>query len=423
VNPTQANVAGVLERLLPSALGRNFRWLFAASTAANLGDGVLLAAGPLLVASLTRDPFAISMAVFAQRLPWLLFGLIAGGVVDRVDRRKLVMVADGARALVLIGLIALLVTDHVSLPALYAAFFLLGTAETFVDNAASTLTVTVVPRANLGVANSRILGTAMVTNQMAGPPLGAALFTVTTWAAFGAHAVLLVLGVVLISRMRLPQREPRPVGIPMRSQIREGAVWLWRYPPVRTLALMITIFNVTYGAVFGLYVLYAQERLKLGDLGFGVLMSMIAVGAVLGSALYSRLERRFSYASLLRAGLILETVSHAALALTHSAFVAGLIMFLFGVHAAVWGTTSTTVRQLAVPDPMLGRVNSVYMLGSLGGIAIGTLIGGAMAAQFGLLSAFWFAFAGSLVALAFLWKPMAYVAHAAEVADPSPAAG
>ncbi|MGB3258677.1 MAG: MFS transporter [Ornithinimicrobium sp.] len=404
----------MLERLLPARLGRDFRWLFASSTSSNLGDGVLLTAGPLLVASVTRDPFAISMAVFAQRLPWLLFGLLAGGVVDRVDRRRLVMIADGVRAVVLLGVLALLLADQVSLVLLYLAFFLLGTAETFVDNAASTLTVAVVPRADLGVANSRIFGTAMITNQMAGPPLGAALFTVASGLAFGVHAVLLLLGVVLISRMRLPRRVRVEEVVPLRRQIREGMTWLWRYPPVRTLALMITIFNVTYGAVVGLYVLYAQERLEVGDVGFGILMSTIAVGAVLGSALYARLSARFSFAVLLRAGLIIETVSHAALALTHSALVAGVILFLFGVHAAIWGTTSTTVRQLAVPEQMLGRVNSVYMLGSLGGIAVGTLIGGWLAQSFGLLSAFWFAFGGSLVALIFLWMPMAYVAHAAE---------
>ncbi len=404
----------MLQRLLPARLGRDFRWLFAASTSANLGDGVLLTAGPLLVASITRDPLAISMAVFAQRLPWLLFGLVAGGVVDRVDRRRLVMIADAARAVVLLGVLALLLSDQVSLVLLYLAFFLLGTAEAFVDNAASTLTVAVVPRADLGVANSRIFGSAMITNQMAGPPLGAALFTVASGLAFGVQAVLLLLGVVLISRMRLPHRVAVQDVVPLRKQIREGMVWLWHYPPVRTLALMITIFNVTYGAVVGLYVLYAQERLEVGDLGFGILMSTIAVGAVLGSALYARLSARFSFAVLLRAGLILETLSHAALALTHSAIVAGIILFLFGVHAAIWGTTSTTVRQLAVPEHMLGRVNSVYMLGSLGGIAIGTLIGGWLAQSFGLLTAFWFAFGGSLVALIFLWVPMASVAHAAE---------
>ncbi len=410
----------MLERLLPARLGRDFRWLFAASTSANLSDGVLLTAGPLLVASVTRDPLAISMAVFAQRLPWLLFGLVAGGVVDRVDRRRLVMIADAARAVVLLGVLGLLLSDQISLVFLYAAFFLLGTAETFVDNAASTLTVAVVPRADLGVANSRIFGSAMITNQMAGPPLGAALFTVASGLAFGVQAVLLLLGVALISRMRLPTRAPVEEIVSMRKQIRQGMVWLWRYPPVRTLALMITIFNVTYGAVFGLYVLYAQERLEVGDVGFGILMSMVAIGAVLGSALYARLSSRFSFAVLLRTGLIVETCSHAALALTHSAIVAGMILFLFGVHAAIWGTTSTTVRQLAVPEQMLGRVNSVYMLGSLGGIAIGTLIGGWLAQSFGLLAAFWFAFGGSLVALMFLWLPMAYVAHAAEEPGEAP---
>lgn len=404
-----------LERLLPATLGRNFRWLFASVAATNLADGILLAAGPLMIASLTRDPFAVAMAVFAQRLPWLLFGLLAGTVVDRVDRRLLVMVADGLRALVIAALAVAVATDLVSLPLLYTVFFAVGTAETFADNATSTFTVTIVPRGHLGTANSRIFGNAMITNQMVGPPVGAALFAVVGWLAFGGYAVLALLGVALMSRMRMPERRTPPATGTLRARTREGAVWLWRHPPVRTLAVMITVFNVTFGAVLGLYVLYAQDRLGLGDVGFGVLMAMIAVGAVLGSALYSVLERRFSYAALLRTGLVLETLSHAALALNRSEWVAGLIMFLFGIHAAVWGTTSTTVRQLAVPEQMLGRVTSVYLLGSLGGISIGTLIGGVVAGRWGLLAAFWFAFAGSLVALIWLWGPMRYVAHAAEV--------
>jgi len=408
-------VLSPLERLLPATLGRNFRWLFASVAATNLADGILLAAGPLMIASLTRDPFAVAMAVFAQRLPWLLFGLLAGTVVDRVDRRLLVMAADGLRALVIAALAVAVATDVVSLPLLYAVFFAVGTAETFADNATSTFTVTIVPRTHLGTANSRIFGNAMITNQMIGPPIGAALFAVVGWLAFGGYAVLALLGVTLMSRMRLPERRTPPATGTLRARTREGALWLWRHPPIRTLAVMITVFNVTFGAVLGLYVLYAQDRLGLGDVGFGVLMAMIAVGAVLGSGLYSTLERRFSYATLLRTGLVLETLSHAALALNRSAWVAGLILFLFGIHAAVWGTTSTTVRQLAVPEQVLGRVTSVYLLGSLGGIAIGTLIGGAVAAQWGLLAAFWFAFAGSLAALVWLWGPMRYVAHAAEV--------
>lgn len=400
--------------LLPPALGRDFRWLFGSATATNLGDGILLTAGPLMVASFTRDPFAVSMAVFAQRLPWVLFGLLAGAVVDRVDRRLLVMAADALRAVV-VGLLALaVVLDLVSLPVLYLTFFLLGTAETFADNAASTLTVAVVPRDQLGAANARIFGSAMVTNQLAGPPLGAALFAVVAWAAFGAYSVLALLGVVLMSRMRSPRRVLATGQVSLRAQTREGAVWLWRHPPVRTLALMITFFNVTFGAAYGVYVLYAQDRLGLGDVGFGLLLTCVAVGGVAGSVAYSRLEGRFGYTTLLRAGLVLETASHAALALTSSAVVAGAILFLFGIHAAIWGTTSTTVRQRAVPDAVLGRVTSVYLFGSVGGMAAGTLLGGLVAGQWGVLAAFWFAFAGSLVALAFLWGPMRHVALAAE---------
>ncbi|MGB5952143.1 MAG: MFS transporter [Ornithinimicrobium sp.] len=404
----------MFKRLLPERLGSDFRWLFGASTAANLGDGVLLAAGPLMVASLTRDPFAVSMAVFAQRVPWLIFSLFAGTVVDRVDRRVLVIFADAVRATVLLALVVFIATDAVTLPVLYVAFFLLGTAETFVDNAASTLTVALVPRAHLGAANARIFGSAMITNQMAGPPLGAFLFTIGAWCAFGVHAVLLLLGVVLIWRIALRPDAPTEQWASLSDRTREGAQWLWRHPPVRTLALMITLFNITFGAVLGLYVLYAQDRLGVSDFGYGVLISMIAVGGVLGSALYSRLQARFSYAVLLRTGLVLETATHAILALTSSPVVAAFVFFGFGVHAAVWGTTSTTVRQLAVPDGMLGRVTSVYLLGSHGGLAIGTLLGGVIAGAFGLLAAFWFAFAGSLIALAFLWRPMAQVARAVE---------
>jgi MFS family permease len=413
---------GLLGRLLPASLGRDFRWLFGAATSTNLGDGILLAAGPLMVASLTRDPFAVSMAVFAQRVPWLLFGLLAGAVVDRVDRRLLVMAADVLRAAV-VGVLALAVaTDLVGLVWLYATFFLLGTAEVFADNAASTLTVAVVPREHLGKANARIFGSAMMTNQLAGPPLGAALFALAGWLAFGANAVLALLGVVLLSRMRLARRvlpDRRPS---LRQQTKEGAVWLWRHPPVRTLALMITFFNVTFGAAYGVYVLYAQERLGLGEVGFGLLLSAVAVGAVLGSVLYSRLEVRFGYTTLLRAGLVIETASHAALALTTSAWVALSILFVFGVHAAVWGTTSTTVRQRSVPDAVLGRVTSVYMLGGVGGIALGTLIGGMVAARWGVLAAFWFAFVGSFVVLLWLWGPMRNVALAAET-GPAEGAG
>lgn len=412
----------MLGRLLPPSLGRPYRWLFASSTATNLGDGILLAAGPLLVASLTRDPFAVAMSVLAQRLPWVLFGLVAGAVVDRVNRVRLVAAADALRVLVLGALTVMVALDAMTVPGLYAVFFLLGTAETFADNASSTLTVAVVRREHLGLANSRLFGSAMVTNQLAGPSVGAALFAVAGWTAFGATAVLCALGVVLVLRVTLPPRAepegPQESAGTLLRQTREGLSWLWHHPPMRTLTVMILGFNVTFGAAWSVLVLYAQDRLGVGDVGYGLLLSASAVGGVLGSALFPRLEARFRYAVLLRVGLVIETGTHAALALTEQAWVAGLVVFAFGVHAVVWGSTSTTVRQRAVPDALLGRVTGVYLLASLGGIAAGTPIGGWVAQQWGITAALWFAFGGSLVLTALLWRSLTYVAHAAEEPQP-----
>jgi MFS family permease len=91
------------------------------------------------------------------------------------------------------------------------------------------------------------------------------------------------------------------------------------------------------------------------------------------------------------------------------------MMAIFGVHAMVWGSTSTTVRQRAVPEPLLGRVTSVYQIGSDGGLALGSLLGGIIAHQWGVLAPFWFGFAGSIVLTVTMWRSFAHIAHAAEV--------
>ncbi|MGN6576948.1 MAG: MFS transporter [Nocardioides sp.] len=412
----------MIELLLPARLGRNFRWLFASSSVSNVADGIMLAAGPLLVASVTRDPFAVAMAVFLQQLPWLLFGVAAGALIDRVDRRLLTVTVDLCRATVL-GLLALSVaTGVVEVWIVLLAMFLLGTAETFADNASSTLVATAVPKEHLGVANSRFFGVAILGNQLAGPPIGAFLFATGSAIPFGVNAVCFLLAAVLISRLRLPATVREPSGRSMRHDVAEGMRWLWGHAPVRTLALTLTAFNVTFGAAFSVYVLYAHERLGLGEVGFGLLMTVGALGSLVGTTAYQWLEQRFSMAQLMRIGLVVETITHLVLALTSTAWVAGLMMAIFGVHAMVWGSTSTTVRQRAVPEHLLGRVTSVYLIGSVGGLALGSLIGGAIAQQWGVLAPFWFGFVGSIILTVTMWRSFAQIAHAAEVGPAESAA-
>ena len=132
--------------------------------------------------------------------------------------------------------------------------------------------------------------------------------------------------------------------------------------------------------------------------GFGLLTTAMAIGGIIGTVSYGRLERRFSLADIMRVGLLIETGTHLVLALTTSAGVALATLVVFGAHEFVWGTTSTVVRQRAVPDALLGRVGGVYRVAIIGGIVIGTPIGGLLARRFGITAPFWFGFAGSAAA-------------------------
>jgi predicted MFS family arabinose efflux permease len=191
----------------------------------------------------------------------------------------------------------------------------------------------------------------------------------------------------------------------------EGIRWLMAHPPMRTLALTIFTFNVSFGAAWSVLVLYAGDRLGMDELGFGLLTTATAIGGAIGIASYGRLERRFSLADLMRIGLIIETTTHLVLALTTSAAVALVMLVVFGAHEFVWGTTSTVVRQRAVPDELLGRVGGVYRVAIVGGMVIGTPIGGGLASAFGITAPFWFGFAGSALLVTLLWREFRHIAH------------
>ncbi len=149
----------------------------------------------------------------------------------------------------------------------------------------------------------------------------------------------------------------------------------------------------------------------MSALGFGLITTASAAGGLLGTASYGWLERRVPLGVIMRGGLIIETLTHLALALTRWVWLALAVFFIFGAHAFIWGTTSTSVRQRAVPTEFQGRVGSVYLTGVVGGIVIGSAIGGAVASAWGVTAPFWFGFAGSAVILALLWRSLLQIAH------------
>lgn len=205
---------------------------------------------------------------------------------------------------------------------------------------------------SLGLGNARLVAGFITVNQLVGPPVGAALFAAEPVLPFVGQAVCMVAAAGFVSRITLPSHG---VGKAARSRIRreiaEGFSWLWRNAAVRTLALTIVTFNLTFGAAISVLVLYAVERLDTGEVGFGLLTTATALGGIVGTSVYGRLTARVSLGALMRAGLIIETLTHLALALTTRPWVALLIMFVFGAHASRCSSASSGGNSPGSPTP------------------------------------------------------------------------
>jgi predicted MFS family arabinose efflux permease len=291
--------------------------------------------------------------------------------------------------------------------------FLLGTGEVFADSASRTLLPMLVPRADLGIGNARLQAGYLTANQLIGPPIGAFIFAAGHSLPFVSQAVACLLGILLVWRIgtqRPPAREERTH---LRRDIGDGIRWLVSHGGVRTLTLVILLFNITWGAAWSILVLWALHRLNAGAVGYGLLTTATALGGLVATVAYDRLERRVPASTLMKTCLLAEVITHLALALTTTLWLALVIMFFFGLYAFVWGSLGSALRQRAVPDELQGRGGSVYVLGIYVGLLAGQGLGGVIATHWGLAAPFWFAFVGSALTLAALWRQLDLVVHAA----------
>ncbi|RMH85642.1 MAG: MFS transporter, partial [Actinomyces sp.] len=279
-------------------LGARYWRLFAASTVSNLGDGVFAVALPLITVGLTRDPTTVAGVAAAQRLPWLLFALPAGALVDRGDRRRIMVAADMARGAIVAALAGAVAADVHTVAWLYVTGFVLGMAETLFDNASQTILPRLVDPDQLPRANGNLFATETITNSFVGPPLGgflvAAAASLPLWLDGGSYLVAAALVASLPGRYgvhsgaaaRPGRGDPRPH---LGREIAEGVRWLWGHRLLRSLALLLGLMNLWLTAGFAVLVLFATERLGLDEVGFGLLLTATAVGSVVGGLVAGRL--------------------------------------------------------------------------------------------------------------------------------------
>ena len=402
------SLANVFELGAVRRLGPNYGKLLSSHAISNLGDGVRLSALPLLAATLTRDPVEIASLTFASFTPAIVFGLFAGVLADRLDRRVTMVVANVVRTAMMAALAALVIADWVSMPALYAVAFLLGTAETFFENAAQAMIPAVAPRNELERANSFLYSAEVLTNQFAGPAVGGILFATAAASPFLFDASSFAVATLLILAIRgyfRPQRDVSAARTSVRAEIGEALRWLLRHRLLRSFAVMLGIINLLNMAWFAIFVLYSLEVIGLSEAGYGFFLAAGALGSLVGSVLAPLLSRRLGMGRTLL--LVVATLGVASL---------GMGLATEPIQAtAMWITASfaemvrvvltLSLRQAIVPDRMLGRITSVYRLIGWGTVPAGTLLGGFLAGWAGLRSPFLVS-AGVFLAMALLAAPV-----------------
>jgi len=374
-------------------LGGAYRRLWTASAVSTLGDGMYLAALPLLAATLTRDPLAVSVVTVAGWLPWLLFALPAGALVDRLDRRRVMWTVDAARAAVVGALTVAVLAGWASIPLLAVAGFLVGAGQTLVENAAQAMVVAVVGRdpRRLERANGRLVASLTVGQQLAGPPLGSAAFALAPWLPFLADAASFGAGAALVASIKgrfRPDRNAGAAGPGLRAEIGEGLRFLFGHRLLRAAVLLVSASNLAFMAGEAILVLFATEELGLDGRGYGLLLAAVALGGLPGSLLAHRIAERVPPGPLIVGGVLAGAATMAGFGLATDPWPAGVAYAATGFVWGVWNVTLLSLRQAIVPDRLMGRVVGAIRLIGFGSIPIGALLGGVVARSLGLRAPF-----------------------------------
>ena len=372
-------------------LGPAFNALFAGSLISNTGDGIRLAALPLLAAQLTTSPVLVSAVTAAQFLPWVTVAPLGGALVDRHDRRRMILATQAWRGLVMLVLALLVATDVVAIWQLCVVAFVITAGEILVDPSVVALVPQLVTDEQLDDANACIASAEIVTNDFAGAPVGATAFGFAPWLPFLLDGVSYVGSLVPFRRLPRARDERRPSAgqrSSLATEAKEGLQLLRQHPVLGPLTAATVVYYLGAATGFSLLVLLVLESAGGPAWSFGVVLACGAAGAFLGTLASGRLARRFGPRATLSIATALDGLGLAALAVSTSVPVLAAVWFVASVPAGVRIPVARSLQQRLTPNHLLGRVNVTSRMFTRGVIVIGALGSGALATVIGLRTTF-----------------------------------
>jgi MFS family permease len=356
----------------------------------------------LIAVRLGASPGELAVITFASRLPMLAFGLIAGGLADRLDRRRTMVAIQLLRVAVAAALAALALADQLSLLALAVAGLALGIGEAFFDTNAQALIPMVTGRARLVAANARLAAVETLAGTFVGPPVGGLLVALSIPLALSSAAggfALALLGLALLTGSFHPGRRASRPSLP--REIGEGIAYLVRHRLLATLTAMTASQHLASGPLFALFALYAVAPgpMGLSEPVFGLLLTAFGAGSLAATFFTGVAVGRLGRSAVFRLSTLVLGLGLLVPALTANAVAVGVGWFAIGLGITVFGVVNVSTRQALVPPELLGRVNATHRFTSyLAGI-VGAALGGAVGEIVGLREAFAAGAAAALLGL------------------------
>ncbi len=340
---------------------------------------------PWIATHLTDSPVLITLVASAGRAPWLLLALPAGVLVDRFPRLDLMLVANGTRVVLWAVLAALMATGLVTIPVLILIAFGLGIMEVLYDTAAESAVPALVSRDNLERANGHLRTAEISAQEFIGRPVGGFVITLGLAVPLLLNAVATAVSATLLAFLsrrerRLNAGERRAADRPAWRDIGVGVTTIWRDPLLRRLVLGTVVFNGLYSMVLSTQVLFAQNTLALGSVGFGLLMVATAVGGVAGGQLSGWVAARLPRGSMPMISLLGAGCCFLLMALFPVVPVAMAAYLVSSAFVLTYSVAVISIRQRITPSEILGRVNAAARTASWGVAAFGMVGGGVVVA-------------------------------------------
>jgi MFS family permease len=383
----------------PLRSNRDFVLLWVGEATSRIGVQIALVAYPLLVLALTGSAAKAGLVAFARTVPWLLFSLPAGALIDRFNRKSIMIFADLGAAVALLSIPVAAWLDWLSLAQIVLVAFADGVCNVFFQIAETGALRSVVPAEQLPDAIAANDARAYAAGLL-GSPFGGALFGLSRVAPFlvDGASYLTSLALVLATRSDFQEARAQTTARQLRREVAEGARWLWGQPFLRTALFLVGGSNLVVAGVVLAAVVVAKTDQGASPFLIGVMLALVSVGGILGAIVAPRLRRRLSPRLVVVGFNWVLAIFVAALALAPNALVTGVLLALAFFFGPTWNAVVDGYRISIIPDALIGRAQSFDSLIAFGTASLGPLVAGLLLERVGGDATF-LIFAAFMVAL------------------------